>query len=88
LSGELEETGEGTETRGYSCPVAEIDSQQRLAEAGARARLAERHGDDALANAEWRRYRLIRDARRDPDELLAEGIELCEHAAEFASAGR
>lgn len=69
-------------------PVATIDPKERMAEAGARARLAERRGDDALANTEWRRYRLIRDARRNPDELLAEGIELCERAADFAAALR
>jgi hypothetical protein len=61
---------------------------ERMAEAGARARLAERDGDDALANAEWRRYRLIKDAARNPDELLAEGIHLCEQAAELAVAAR
>jgi hypothetical protein len=59
-----------------------------MAEAGARAKLAERRGDDALANAEWRRFRLIRDAGRDPEELLIEGIELSERAAEFAAAAK
>jgi hypothetical protein len=29
-----------------------------------------------MAGEAWRRYRLIRDAARDPDELLAEGIAL------------
>jgi hypothetical protein len=26
-------------------------------------------GDDVVAGEEWRRYRFIRDAGRDPDEL-------------------
>jgi hypothetical protein len=60
----------------------------RLAEAGDRARAAEARGDDALAGEEWRRYRLIRDAARDPDELLAEGIALSLQAAELAAADR
>jgi hypothetical protein len=56
-----------------------------LADAAARASGAERRGDDALANAEWRRYRLIKDVGRNPDELLAEGIELSDRAAELAA---
>ena len=60
----------------------------RLADAGARARAAEVRGDDALAGEEWRRYRLIKDAARDPDELLAEGIALSVQAAELAAAVR
>jgi negative regulator of sigma E activity len=38
-----------------------------------------------LAGEEWRRYRLIRDAARDPDELLAEGIALSVQASELAA---
>jgi hypothetical protein len=55
---------------------------QRAAQA---ASVAEGRGDDAVASEAWRRYRLIRDAARDPDELLTEGIELSERAIEFAS---
>ena len=62
-----------------------LDAQHRLATAGARARAAEACGDDALAGKEWRRYRLIKDAARDPDELLAEGIALSVQAAELAA---
>ncbi|HYM53949.1 MAG TPA: hypothetical protein VES97_01195 [Solirubrobacteraceae bacterium] len=41
------------------------------------------------AGEAWRRYRLIKDALRDPDELLTEGVELCERAIELAaSTGR
>ena len=46
----------------------------RLGEAGARARAAEAQGDDMLAGEEWRRYRLIKDAARNPDERV-DGVE-------------
>lgn len=65
--------------------MAKVSSEDRLMEAGARARDAEARGDDARAGEEWRRYRLIKDASRDPDELLAEGIALSLQAAELAS---
>ena len=48
---------------------------ERAARAAAEAIAAEARHDDAAANEAWRRYRLIRDGQRDPDELLAEGIE-------------
>jgi len=60
----------------------------RLSEASKRARAAEAGGDDALASEEWRCYRLIKDAARDPDELLAEGIALSAQAVELAAAWR
>lgn len=60
----------------------------RLSEAGRLARAAEERRDDAAAGEAWRRYRLIRDAARDPDELLAEGIVLSEQAAQLASLER
>jgi negative regulator of sigma E activity len=65
-----------------------MDFQQRLGDAGARAKAAEAQGDDAAAAVEWRRYRLIRDAARDPDDLLAEGIALSAQAIELAAATR
>lgn len=68
--------------------MRDADAEHRLAEAGALARAAETRGDDALAGEEWRRYRLIKDATRDPDELLAEGIALSVQAAELAAASR
>jgi hypothetical protein len=61
-------------------------SAGRLMEASARACDAEARGDDARAGEEWRRYRLIKDATRDPDDLLAEGIALSFQAAELGSA--
>jgi hypothetical protein len=66
--------------------MSKASSEDRLSDAGARAREAESRGDDARAGEEWRRYRLIEDASRDPDELLTEGIELSLQAAELASA--
>lgn len=60
----------------------------RLAQAAADARDAEARGDDHAANEAWRRYRLIRDAARDPDDLLAEGIGLSEAALRVAAENR
>lgn len=62
-----------------------MDVQHRLQEAGNNAKRAEGKGDDRLAAAEWRRYRLIKDTTRDPDELLAEGVALSMTAIEPAS---
>jgi negative regulator of sigma E activity len=53
-----------------------MDQAQRLADAAKAARDAEALGDDVTAAREWRRFRLIEDAGRDPEELLAEGIAL------------
>jgi hypothetical protein len=44
---------------------------------------AEAGGEDAAAVEAWRGYRLVRDAARDPNELLAEGIALSERALEM-----
>lgn len=57
----------------------------RLAEAAKAACDAEARHDDIAASEAWRRYRLIRDTSRDPDELLREGIALSERAIELAS---
>lgn len=65
-----------------------VDEQSRLAEVGARAKAAEAQGDDVLAGEEWRRYRLIKDAGRDPDDLLAEGIALSMQAVQLAALNR
>jgi negative regulator of sigma E activity len=61
---------------------------RRLDEASQAARAAEARGEDAAAGEAWRRYRLIRDAARDPDELLAEGIALSRSAIELTAPGR
>jgi negative regulator of sigma E activity len=58
---------------------------KRLDEASQAARAAEASDEDAAAGEAWRRYRLIRDAARDPDELLAEGIALSRSAMELAA---
>jgi hypothetical protein len=60
--------------------------EQRLQQAALDAHAAEARGDDVAANEAWRRYRLISDAIRDPDELLAEGIALSKMAIELAGA--
>jgi negative regulator of sigma E activity len=61
-----------------------VDSTERLDAAAEAARAAEGRGEDNAASDAWRRYRLIRDAARDPDELLAEGIALSLSAIELA----
>ncbi len=63
----------------------DLSCSSRLDEASSAARAAEVSGDDATAGEAWRRYRLIRDATRDPDELLAEGIALSVSAIELAA---
>lgn len=55
-----------------------------MAEAASHAGAAELRGDGTAA-AEWRRYRLIRDAARDPDDLLAEGVALSVKALGLAA---
>jgi hypothetical protein len=65
-----------------------MNSQQRLNEAAARAKGAEDQGDYRISNREWRRYRLIQDAARDPEELLAEGVALSVKAMEMAASLR
>lgn len=60
-------------------------SSGRLDDAAQSARAAEASGDDAAAGEAWRRYRLIRDGARDPDELLAEGISLSIRAIDLAA---
>lgn len=53
-----------------------VNQETRLDQAASAAKAAEGCGDDALAAHEWRRYRLIGDACRDAEDLLAEGIAL------------
>lgn len=56
--------------------MSQADQIDRLSKAASAARAAEARGDDPVAAREWRRYRLIADASRDPEDLLAEGIAL------------
>jgi hypothetical protein len=65
-----------------------MNSQRRLEEAADCAKQAEARGEEGLAAREWRSYRLIRDAGRDPEELLAEGVALSAQAIELATASR
>ena len=65
-----------------------MNPDRRLEEAADRAKRAEEQRDDGLAANEWRTYRLIQDAGRDPEELLAEGISLSAQAIELAAATR
>jgi hypothetical protein len=51
---------------------------ERLRRAAGEARAAEARDDFAAANEAWRRYRLVGDALRDPDDLIAEGIAISE----------
>ena len=74
--------------RGYSRSRAGCILAERLEEAGRAAHAAEARHDEAAAGEAWRRYRLIRDAGRDPDELLAEGIALSNLAIALASFDR
>ena len=53
-------------------------------QAAGEARRAEERDDFAVANEAWRRYRLIGDTLRDPDELLSEGIAISESALALA----
>jgi negative regulator of sigma E activity len=68
--------------------MADWRTSRRLDDVSRAARAAEASGEDAAAGEAWRRYRLIRDAARDPDKLLAEGIDLSERAIELAASGR
>lgn len=49
------------------------------------AREADARRDGWTANELWRRYELVRDAGRDPDELLAEGVALSRVAIDLAA---
>ena len=60
-----------------------IDQQRRLQEAAAQAHRAQDRGDHAGANEAWRRYVLIEDALRDPQDLLDEGVALSKVAIDL-----
>jgi hypothetical protein len=66
----------------------DVGSAKRLDEFAQKARAAEASGDDAIAGEAWRRYRIVRDAARDPDALLADGIALSLSAMELAPPAR
>lgn len=60
-----------------------IDQRRRLREAAAQAHTAQEHGDHAAANEAWRRYVLIEDTLRDPQDLLDEGVALSKMAIDL-----
>ena len=59
------------------------DQQRRLDAAAAQAHSAQDQGDFAAANDAWRRYVLIEDALRDPQDLLDEGVALSKVAIDL-----
>lgn len=65
------------------------DRERELDRLAGEVRAAEARGDGWQANELWRRYELVRDGGRDPDELLEEGIALSRVAIDLAGqAGR
>ncbi len=60
-----------------------IDQQRRLRDAANQAHDAQDRGDHAAANEAWRRYVLIEDALRDPQDLLDEGVALSKVAIDL-----
>jgi hypothetical protein len=60
-----------------------IDQQRRLEDAAAEAHAALERGDHFAANDAWRRYVLIEDARRDPQDRLDEGVALSKVAIDL-----
>jgi hypothetical protein len=60
------------------------ERSDRLAALAADASAAEARGDGWAAGEAWRRYELVRDGGRHPDELLAEGISLSKVAIDLA----
>jgi len=59
------------------------DQQRSLERAAADAHAAIERGDPWAANDAWRRYVLIEDAQRDPQELLDEGVALSKVAIDL-----
>lgn len=60
------------------------DATERLRSVAHEATAAEDREDWWAADDAWRRYRLISDSRREPDELLAEGVRLSRLAISLA----
>ena len=73
----------------YPLGVTAEDRERELDRLAGQAREAEARRDGWTANELWRRYELVRDGGRDPDDLLAEGIALSQVAIDLAGqAGR
>jgi hypothetical protein len=60
-----------------------VDQQRRLEQAAAEAHAARERGDPWSTADAWRRYVLIEDALRDPQELLDEGVALSKVAIDL-----
>ncbi|HEX4365147.1 MAG TPA: hypothetical protein VHZ75_11405 [Solirubrobacteraceae bacterium] len=60
-----------------------MEQERRLEQAAAAAHRALDCGDHYAANEAWRRYGLIQDALRDPQELLDEGVALSKVAIDL-----
>lgn len=61
-----------------------VPASKRLAEAAASAKRAAANGDRWGESEAWRRYRLIEDAQRPAEDLLAAGIALSKVAVELS----
>lgn len=61
---------------------------KRLHAVADEARSAEAEGDTWRALAAWKRYELIRDASREPSELLAETVAVSELTSQLANSRR
>lgn len=64
--------------------MTEGERSKRLDQIAAEARAAEARRDGWSAGEAWKRYELVRDGGRDPDELLAEGVALSRMAIDLA----
>ena len=56
--------------------MTESERARELERLAREAHDAEVRGDGWKAGEVWRRYELVRDGGRDPDDLLAEGVAL------------
>jgi hypothetical protein len=74
----------GESLRAYPVLVTEEERTRELARLAAEAREAQERGEAWAAGEIWRRYELVRDGGRDPDELLAEGVALSKAAIDLA----
>jgi hypothetical protein len=64
--------------------VTEEQRCRELERLASEAQRAEAVGEGWAAGEIWRRYELVRDGGRDPDELLAEGLALSRAAIDLA----
>ena len=64
--------------------MTEAERSERLSQLAGEARAAAARGDVWSIGDAWRHYELVRDAGRDPDALLADGIALSALAIDLA----